>query len=376
MTGTDVLIVGGGVMGCSVGWRLAQQGAAVTVLERSMPGAEASTKAAGMLAVQGETDQAGPFLELCLASRHRWGDFAGELTEATGVDVGLSRRGVLYPTSDATEAAGLGARIAWQQEQGMRADLLDATSLRELEPGLSHELFAAVFAPDDGQVAPVPLARALHAACLAAGVRFRTGEVALGVELERGRACGVRVASGERVEADSVVVAGGAWSSLLTGVGLPAGAVQPARGQLLALATPTPPLARPVFASGLGYALPTPDGRTLVGSTMEMVGFERAVTLAGLEHMARVARHIAPELSVAPVEDHWCGFRPWTPDELPLLGPTPVEGLHLAAGHFRSGILLAPITADTVAACVLGRVPPVDPTPFRADRPALTGTGG
>ena len=367
----DVLIVGGGVMGCAVAWRIAQTGAAVTVLERALPGAEASTKAAGMLAVQGEVEGPGPFLDLCLASRRRWPDFAGELHEVSGVDVGLSMRGVLYPALNPAEATRLRRTAALQTSLGMIARLLSSSEMLELEPSLGPGLSLGLFAEADGQVAPVPLARALHRAAQNAGVRFRTGVVAVGIATEGGRTLGVHIDAGDLMSAGQVVVAGGAWTSLLQGLGLPRGAVRPARGQLVALATPSPPVARPVFAGGLGYILPTPDGRTLVGSTMEMVGFDRAVTLEGLEHMAGVARQLAPVLAKAPVQGHWCGFRPWTPDELPLMGPAEVSGLHLASGHFRSGILLAPITAEAVAAGVLGDTPPLDLTPFRPGRFSL-----
>ena len=371
---SDVLVVGGGVMGCAVAWRLAQAGLAVTVLERAMPGAEASTKAAGMLAVQGEAEVSGPFLELCLSSRRRWPDFAGELVQASGVDVGLSLRGVLYPASGRAAAEALRSKAEFQRAQGMRAEILTAEEMAGLEPALSDQLPLGLFAPDDGQVAPVSLSRALHLSAIRAGVRFRIGEVAVGVEAVGGRVRGLAVASGDCIPADAIVVAGGAWTSLLQGIGLMPGSVRPARGQILALATPSAPLRRPVFAGGLGYVLPTQDGRTLVGSTLEMVGFERAVTVAGLEHMCGVARRIVPELAQATVLDHWCGFRPWTPDELPLLGPSGLEGLHLASGHFRSGILLAPISSEVVAAAVVGGEPGVDLTPFRPDRPSLTRT--
>ncbi len=371
-----VLVVGGGVMGCAVAWRLGQAGLSVTVLERALPGAQASSKAAGMLAVQGEAKEPGPFLDLCLASRRRWADFAGELREASGVDIELALRGVLYPAVDRAGADALRAKAGLQRTLGMRAEIVTSEEMTNLEPGLSDQLPLGLFAPDDGQLSSVALARALHGAARQAGVSFRIGEVAVGIEQAGGRVRGVQVASGDCLGADAVVVAGGAWTSLVQGIGLSPGSVRPARGQLLALATPSAALTRPVFAGGLGYALPTADGRTLVGSTMEMVGFERAVTVAGLEHMCGVARRLAPALAQATVQDHWCGFRPWTPDELPLMGPCAVEGLHMAAGHFRSGILLAPITGDAVAAAVQGAEPVIDLTPFRPDRPALTRTGG
>lgn len=367
----DVLVIGGGVMGCAVAWRLAQAGVSVTVLERALPGAEASTKAAGMLAVQGEADEVGPFLDLCLASRARWGDFAGEVGSASGVDVALSLRGILYPIGAADEVDAMRSRAAWQRAQGMAVEVVTGAEMRALEPSLSEELEAGLFAPADGQVSPPLLNRALHRAAEAAGVIFRCGVVAASVEVCDGRAHGVRDTEGRTMSAGAVVVAGGAWTSLLDGVGIPEGAVQPARGQLMALRAARPVVKRPVFMGGLGYALPTPDGRTLVGSTMERVGFERAVTLQGVDHMGNVARRLVPALKDAAVEDVWCGFRPWTPDELPLMGPCETAGLHVAAGHFRSGILLAPITGEAVAQAVLGEATAVDLAPFLPGRLSL-----
>ncbi|HET6923057.1 MAG TPA: FAD-dependent oxidoreductase, partial [Anaeromyxobacteraceae bacterium] len=168
-----------------------------------------------------------------------------------------------------------------------------------------------------------------------------------------------------------VVLAAGAWSSRVEGNGLPAGAVRPVRGQIALLDTRPPLLSRVVF-SGHGYVVPRTDGRILVGSTMEEVGFEKAVTAGGLLHVLGLAVEIAPRLALAPFVDCWSNFRPATPDGNPILGPGAVPGLFYATGHYRNGILLTPVTADAVSAVVLGRPPPVDLAPFS---PARLGTG-
>jgi glycine oxidase len=176
---------------------------------------------------------------------------------------------------------------------------------------------------------------------------------------------------GERLEADAVVVAAGAWTAQVPGLGLPANAVRPARGQMLMLHTGTPTLSRILFAKGR-YLVPRGDGRLIVGSTLELDGYEKRVSAQGLASLLEFAFELCPSLRSARVEETWAGLRPFTDDHLPILGPGPLEGLFLASGHFRNGILLAPVTGDLLAECVLGRTPTTDLSPYRWDR--LTGT--
>src|SRR5690606_29535403 len=207
--------------------------------------------------------------------------------------------------------------------------------------------------PDEAQVEPPRLLRALAIAAERAGARFRTGATARRVVVERGRVVGVDL-GGEIVEADRVVVAAGSWTSLLPGLALGEDVIFPVRGQIAHCETRAPLLRRIVFGAG-GYVVPRPDGRALVGATAERVGFRREVTLAGLERMASIARGIAPALLEAPFVEARVSFRPATPDGLPLVGRTAAPGLLVSSGHYRNGILLAPLSGELVADLLEGK---------------------
>jgi glycine oxidase len=366
MSVSDVIIVGGGIMGCGIALRLRQAGARVTVLERSIPGAEASSAAAGILAPQMESEGPGPFLELCLRSRELYPAFASELRELTGVDVAYRPCGVLKVAFDEADLHHLDATVGWQRAMGLRAELLDGAGARALEPRLSPKALGAAHFPDDHQVDNRLLVRALSMAAARVGAEFRSGYVR-GVVHEGGRAVGVDL-DGEVLRADAVVLAAGSWSALVQGAGVEPKAVRPARGQMVQFQTRLPLLDR-ILTSEKGYLVPRADGRIIAGSTMELVGFDKQVTAEGLARILDMALELCPELGSAPVTDMWAGFRPWTEDRNPYLGEGPVPGLFLATGHFRNGILLAPITAKLVTQAVLGEKPSMDLTPFRYDRP-------
>lgn len=361
-SGADVVVVGGGLMGCAVALRLRQAGASVLVLERALPGAEASSAAAGILAPQMEAEGPGPFLDLCLRSRALYPAFAEELRALTGVDVMYAPSGVLRAAFDDAGAQHLEATAAWQRAVGLRAELLDGTEARALEPTLSPAAVAGLHFPDDHQVDNRLLVRALVMAAARAGARFRTGAVR-GVVSEGGRAVGVDV-DGALVRAGrAVVIAAGSWSGLVGGAALDPRAVRPARGQMVQLQARLPPF-RHILVSEKGYLVPRADGRVLAGSTMELVGFDKQVTAGGLARILEMLLELCPALADVAVDSTWAGFRPWTEDRLPVLGPGPLEGLVLATGHFRNGILLTPITARLVAQVVLGERPSVDLAPF------------
>jgi glycine oxidase len=366
MKSSDVVVIGGGTMGCAVARVLARAGASVTVLERAVPGAEASSAAAGIIGAQGEADSPGPFLDLCLYSRSLYQGWADALRSETGVDVGYLRSGLLHVAHAEPEARILISRVEKQAALGLRAEVLDRKEVLALEPGVHPRVLGGVWFEEDGQVDPRRLVRALALSAQAGGARFHTGAVARRILHERGRVVGVDV-DGEVIPAGAVVLAAGAWSSLVPGGLLPERAVKPARGQILALDT-RPPVLRAVVYSSEGYVVPRPDGTVLVGSTLEMVGFKKAVTASGLAALTRIATGIAPALGEAEVTGMWSGFRPHTDDLLPLLGPTPVGGLLLASGHYRNGILLTPATAEITCALVTGGKLPVDIEPFSIDR--------
>jgi glycine oxidase len=252
---------------------------------------------------------------------------------------------------------------------GLSAELLSPAEARRLEPRLGAHA-SALLLPDEAQVDPPLLTRALQLAAARAGAEFASAYV------RRIRHDGERVAAveieGDPIAADLVIVAAGSWSGLVDGAGLPPRAVRPMRGQMVELETRPAPFARVLYshAEGApgGYLVARADGRICVGSTMESVGFRKEVTAAGLQSLLALAQRAVPELAEAPVRRFWAGFRPATDDKLPFLGPTPIRGLHLATGHFRNGILLAPITADAVAAAACGEPPPIDLAPFSVAR--------
>ncbi|MGQ0507628.1 MAG: glycine oxidase ThiO [Myxococcaceae bacterium] len=361
----DVIVIGGGIMGCAVSFRLAQRGLSVTVLERSIPGAEASSAAAGMLAPQMEAKSPGPLLDLCLRSRALFGALADELKELTGIDVGYVRSGILDVALEENALHGLEAAVAWQRAHGLRAELLSTDAARELEPQLSPRAAGAAYFPDDHQVDNRLLVRALSMAAAKVGGRRQTGLVR-GLRTQGDTASGVDL-DGSALEAPSVVLAAGSWSSLVPGTRVEPSVVRPARGQMLQFQTRLPLLTR-ILASNRGYLVPRADGRLIAGSTLEHVGFEKQVTGDGLAKILSMALELCPALAQAPVDSFWAGLRPYTEDHLPLLGEGPLRGLYLATGHFRNGILLAPITAKLTAELVAGEKPTVNLQPFRFDR--------
>jgi glycine oxidase len=362
---TDVVVIGAGVQGTSVALRLAQAGRSVTVLERAVPGAEASSAAGGILSPGVEAVEPGPFYALCRASLARYAAFVADVEQLSGMSTGLRFLGTLEVALDDDHAKVLAARAEKILRHGLPVEVLDDAAARRLEPALSPETRGALFFPDEGSLDPRLLARATYVAASRAGARFVTGQVRR-IVVEGGRAVGVEHESG-RIEAGAVVLAAGSWSMQVEGNGLPPGSVRPVRGQIALLDTRPPLLSRVVF-SGHGYVVPRPDGRVLSGSTMEEVGFEKAVTAGGLRHVLDVAMGIAPALERAPVVETWANFRPASPDGEPILGPGTVPGLLYATGHTRNGILLTPVTADAIAAAILGTTAPVDLAPFSPAR--------
>ena len=363
----DVLIIGGGIMGTASAWELARHGAKVVVLERSVPGAEASSAAAGILGAQAEAHQPGPMAELCLASRARYAKFARALSAETHIDVGYRECGVLRVAFDQSGTRKLQAENAWQRKRRLKVEALSGRELAQHEPQLSRKLAGGVRFPDDARVEPKALLRALHIAALGRGVLFRSGAFVRRVVVEGERAVGVALDDGSVLRAKNVLVAAGSWTSLIGGLGLPAGQVVPARGQIVELELPSPPLSHVVFGPG-AYLVPRDDGRVLVGSTLEFVGYEREVTAGAVRDLLTHAIAILPALSRAGLRATWSNFRPYTKDELPLLGRTNIASLFLSTGHYRNGILLAPVSAEIVRAAVLGQRAPVPLAAFRPER--------
>jgi glycine oxidase len=363
----DVVVVGAGVMGCAVALRLAQRGVPVTIIERGIPGAEASSAAAGILGPQWECEGPGPLLDLGLRSRALYPAFAAELRELSGIDIGLSRSGLLELALTAEDEEALAARRTWQTARGLRAEFLRPADLRALEPRLGPEIRSGLRFGDEGHVNARALARALSQAAAVAGARFVTGRYVRRVLVEGGRTTGVEL-DGETLPAGQVVLCAGSWSGMVEGGGVPAPVVRPARGQMVAIET-RPPLFRHVLvAHRRGYLVPRADGLALAGSTLEMVGFRKEVTVAGLAEILALTRQLVPDLGTAAVVETWSNFRPLTPDALPILGKTAVQGLLVATGHHRYGILLTPITAQVIAEVVTSGASTVDLSAFDVAR--------
>ncbi|MGO9829756.1 MAG: glycine oxidase ThiO [Myxococcaceae bacterium] len=365
----DVVVVGGGLVGCAVALRLAKAGAQVTVVERSVPGAEASSAAAGILAPQAESEGPGTFLSLCLRSRALYPSFVEEVEALSGIRVGFRPLGVLHAAFSQGSLERLRGRVALQASLGLSAELLEPSAALRLEPGLNPALHGAAHFPGDASVDNRLLMRALSMAAARSGVRFVSGHVRALLE-HAGRAGGVDV-DGAPLVSDAVVVAAGAWTGLVPGCGLSPRQVRPARGQMVMLRARLPLLERVVF-SDQGYLVPRADGHLLAGSTLEFEGFAKEVTAAGLKHILALALELAPGLAPLPVVEMWAGLRPFTEDRLPVLGPGPLPGLFLASGHFRNGILLAPVTAELLTQAVFERTPSLPLEPFRWDRPGIT----
>ena len=346
-----VVIVGGGAIGCSLARELAGRGASVTVIDRAEPGFEASGAAAGLIAPQAEGLAPGAFFDLASESRELYPELAAELAEETGIDVGWRRKGVLRCALSGAE----GERYRWQTEAGLPLQSVDRAGISEISGGtVTPEAASGLFFPQDGVVDPRKLTRALWRSAERRGVRFLLGTFARRLRVHSGRCRGVETDRGV-FEADAVVDATGAWSAFDPKA--PAVRVEPVRGQIVDL-RPADPAPRCVVESEEVYVVPREDGSVLLGSTEERVGFRKEVTAAAVRDLVTAACRLVPSLERAGFAGAWAGLRPGSADGLPVLGESAVAGLFFATGHFRNGILLAPVTARRMAAAVEGAAVP------------------
>jgi len=365
-----VAIVGAGVCGLGIGWRLAQAGCVVDIFERGTAGRGASWAAAGMLAGGVETEPGEePLLALARESQRRWPDFAHELAQVSGIDPGYRDEGTLIVAVTRDEAEQLRFTYDFQRGLGIELDWLSGTEVRRREPHLRPGIAAGVFSPGDHQVDNRSLVLALREAFLRAGGGLHETAEVTAVDIDGSRARGLWCGGAHHL-ADVVVVAAGAWSRGLSG--LPEAArppVRPVKGQMLALQMdPAAPLLRHVLWATKSYLTPRRDGRLIVGATVEERGFDECLTAGGIFALLEAAWRPLPAIEDLPIVEFWTGFRPTSRDDQPILGPSPVEGLVLATGHHRNGILLAPVTADLVADFVLrGRLDPAA-APFTLER--------
>ena len=371
---SDVLVVGGGIIGLVTAWRAAQRGF-TTALVDPEPGGGAAQVAAGMLAAVTELHYGEQtLLGLNLASARRYPDFAAELTEATGQDVGYRRCGALAVALDADDRAQLREVHALQRRSGLDSEWLSGRECRRLEPMLAPGVRGGLRVDGDHQIDPRRLAGALVTACERAGVTFhRTWADRLTVV--RDRAVGVVTPDGTELSAGQVVLAAGSLSGRFAGVPdnvLPP--VRPVKGQVLRLAIPkrfAPFLSRSVRAVVRGnhiYLVPRESGELVVGATSEELGWDTTVTAGGVYELLRDAHELVPGITELPLTETRAGLRPGTPDNAPLLGPTELPGLLLATGHYRNGVLLTPVTGDAMAHALTTGELPDEARPFTPRR--------
>ena len=364
----DVVVVGAGIIGSALARELAAARLSVLVVERDAPGAGASGAAAGILSPQAEADAPSPLLDLCLESRAIFPRLVEELRAETGIEVPYRTTGTLYLALDDDEEARLERRFAWQTSAGLPVERLSAGRVLTLEPAVAAGARIALRFPYDHQIDNAVLTRALAASAEARGVRFLKGAEARAILEEGGRVVGVALTN-ERIRAPRVVNCAGAWASRLEGSG-PRLPIEPVRGQMLALEHAELRLDRVIFTER-GYLVPRLDGRILVGSTMERAGYDAHPTVAGASSLLALARQVVPGLESATISALWAGLRPAAPDGLPVLGPAGApwpSGLYFATGHYRNGVLLAPVTARLLAESITTGKTSIPLAPFAASR--------
>lgn len=369
----DVLIVGGGVIGLSLAYELAGAGVQVRVVERGLPGREASWAGAGILPPAPSTPTEDPYEQLFQLSNQLHASWAAQLREETGIDNGLRRCGGIYVSRRPEDDAQMQEAAERWRRQGIACEILTADELARREPSLnggaaSAALRSARFLPDEMQVRNPRHLKALLAGCARRGVKVDAGVSVDDFEVRQNRIQRVYASSGA-MAAGQICLAGGPWTTtLLARLGVQV-AARPVRGQI-ALLNASPPLLRTIVNEGSRYLVPRPDGRILVGSTEEEAGFEKRTTAEGIAGLLQFALEIAPGLAGAQFEQCWAGLRPCAWDRLPLLGQTPgCENAFVATAHFRSGLQLSTGTAAVLARLVQGRDPGIDLRPFRLNRP-------
>ncbi|HTH50550.1 MAG TPA: glycine oxidase ThiO [Pyrinomonadaceae bacterium] len=355
-TTTDILIIGGGVIGLSIARELHRAGIRdITIVDKGTCGREASWAAAGMLSPQAETDGPGPFLDLCLRSRDLYPELAADLLNETGVDIELDQTGTIGLAFNDLEGQRLLHLVAWQRAAGLTVEYLLDEEIPKAEPLLPATVQMAARFPNDWQVDNRKLVEALRRYAELNGIRVVENTSIDSVIDDGGHVRGAKIDTGE-IHADATVIATGAWTPLIK---LPAGVppldVKPVRGQIVCVEARPGTLVH-VISTSRGYLVPRRDGRILVGSTSEDAGFDKSTTDEATAMLTRLADYLLPSTPLR-VTDVWAGLRPSTPDGMPVIGAMPdVEGLIVATGHFRNGILLAPVTAEVVAKTIVDNV--------------------
>ncbi len=344
----DVAVIGGGIIGLSIAFELSLRGARVRVFDRDEPARAASWAAAGMLAPHTEMIEDASFRELCADSLAMYPEFVSRLAAAGGIDPHLRLDGILSTAFSETEMERCAARWETLRNRSIKAQILDRDDVLRLEPSLASTVRGGLLVESEGQVDNRLLGRALLAACGSRGVQVHASASDIALVCDERRVLGVRSNHGFH-PAQAVVNACGAWASQLAGVPIDSIVeVEPVKGQMLALQIPRGLIQRVMWVPG-AYLVPRDDGRLLIGATVEDVGFDTRVTASGVQTLLDAALRAAPALRDCALTEMWSGVRPNTPSGVPQIGATSIAGYFVAVGHYRNGILLAPITAQRMA---------------------------
>lgn len=377
MPSHDAVVIGAGLIGSAIALRLSQDGLRVALLEKHIPGREASWAGAGMLSPAPDSAAAIPLVPFGRASLSLYPQFISEIEELSGRSGGYRNDGAIELFFSAEAERELSTLIALHHALGLPSEPLPLDEAYELVPGLTRRARAAAYLPYEASVNNRALMEILLAAASACGVELFADTQVRQIAIERERCAGVRTEDGTTFATRNVVVAAGAFSGLLEGI-VPALATRPIRGQMAALKFGEAPI-RPVVRCERGYIVPRDSAapqRLVTGSTIENTGFDKRVTAGGIEQILATAQELVPKLAHAELAETWSGLRPDTPDHLPLLGPASVEGLTIATGHFRNGILLTPITAKLVREWIVEKRVSMDWDVFNPLRFAGAGSGG
>jgi glycine oxidase len=346
---TDILIIGGGVIGLSLARELHKKGAGkITILERGKAGQESSFAAAGILAPQAEAEKADKFFHFCSDSKNLYTNFAKQLLSETEVDIELDQNGTLYTAFSESDVTEIRRRFDWQKKSGLAVEHLTQTEARKAEPFVSPDVREALFFPNDWQVENRKLLVALQKYAKLNNIEIIENSEVRELLIENGKISGA-ITADKTFFAEKVVLTTGAWTWLIKAGENALPFVKPIRGQILSFRTAKRLFSKIIY-SARGYIVPRFDGRVLVGATVEDVGFDKSLTNSGIDFLLEIALEISPSLANLQIFDKWAGLRPASADNLPILGAFPeIENLYVGTAHFRNGILLAPLTAKILA---------------------------
>ncbi len=363
------VIIGAGIIGTSIAWHLSRLGENdLLILDRSEPGGLATNAAAGILGPFNETDCPGPFLDLLRRSLSLYPDFVSALIEETGLSPDYVRSGIMAVATTEMEEKNLRKRWDWQHPLDHTLEWLDGDEARKQEPHLGKELRCAIRYPGESHVYAPRLLRALQGAISSRNIAWRRGEPVISVRENKAQGVVITTSRGETIEAERAVLTPGAFMS---GISLPPPAipVTPVNGQILAVRTIKRPYHHVVFYPPKGYFVPKLDGTVVIGASEDDYGYETKVTPRGMLEFLSPLTRVSPHLLEQPFHHAWSGLRPKTPDNLPIIGHHPESpNILIAAGHYRNGILLSPVTGEIVAALITGKTSPLPIEAFRANR--------